>query len=210
MRSNSYLVATLPLIMMVSALVGCGTPEPPRASSDDEAPKASAKSTKHIEKDRAVFEEMAPPGWSLQRFEEGLASYAVSIKQRPGAPEIGLVSGHITLDGRNEPMVKLRSGFSRDRDQSEQDREEVLNLYPDYEGYKKDAAVGSIGYNVKRSEDIRALEYYNLEKNISCYGHNPGQFRCYWGIPEKRMGIIFHSDDLGVVLPYVLERADVG
>ncbi|MDO9367294.1 MAG: hypothetical protein Q7T68_01875 [Sphingopyxis sp.] len=196
--------------MMVSALAGCGTPEPPRASSGDEAPKASAKSVKQTEEDRTVFEEMAPPGWALQRFEGGLASYVVSIKRRPGAPEIGLISGHITLDGRNEPMVKLRSGLSRDKDQSEHDREEVLNLYPDYQGYKKNVAVGSIGYDVKRGEDIRALKYYNLEKKISCYGHTPGQFRCYWGTPEKRMGIIFYSEDLGVVLPYVLKRADVG
>ncbi|WP_447756304.1 hypothetical protein [Sphingopyxis fribergensis] len=196
------------LVLAFSTLVGCGAPEQPSAPTRGNAPQTSVKSAKQIHKDRAVFVEMAPPGWSLQRFDDGIASYNVIIPQRTNVTKIGIISGSITLDGRNEPMVKLGSAIPRLGNQSDHEREAALELYPDFEGYKKDVAVGSIGYAEKRGEDIHAVAYYNLDKNISCYGHVPKQFRCYWGTHAKRMGLFFHSDDLGVVLPYVLEMAD--
>lgn len=207
MRSYSYMVATLALMLAFSPLVGCGAPERPSAPTPDNAPQTSVKSAKQIKKDRAVFVEMAPPGWSLRSFDDGVASYAVAIPQGTNGTKIGIVSGFITLDGRNESMVKLRSAIPRFGHQSDQERKEVFSLYPDFKGYEKDVAVGSIGYNVERGVDIHAVAYYNLDNDISCYGHIPLQFRCYWGTRDKRMGLLFHSDDLSIVLPYVLDMA---
>lgn len=208
MRPYLDMFATFALVSAFSTLVGCGAPEQPGAPTRGNAPQTIAKSTKQINEARAMFVEMAPPGWSLQDFDDGIAGYKVVIPQGTSVTKIGIISGSITLDGRNETIVKLGSAIIRSGNRSDHEREAVLELYPDFEGYKKDVAVGSIGYVEKRREDIHAVAYYNLDKKISCYGHVPLQFRCYWGTPAKRMGLFFHSDDLGVVLPYVLETAD--
>jgi len=202
MRPHSFTTAT-PLFLAFVVLHGCGVTNETSSSPGEKEPQMISKQKR--DEDRAAFENMAPPGWSLQKSDnDGVASYLVSIPQKSSSSKIVAVSAAITLDGRNEPMVRLGTAIPHWTGERRQDRETALSLFADFNEYEKDVAVRSTGYDLKRRTDIRGVAYYNFAKAISCYGHVPKQFECYWGTPSKRMSLYFHSDDLDVVLPYVL------
>lgn len=204
MSSVSHTTAISLLMVTLLTLEGCGRPDEQHTLASDKAPSPLAVSAQQRQVNRTAFEEIAPSGWSLRSVDDGAATYLVSIPQKPSAPKIGVLTGVISLNGLNEPMVKLGRAVVTSSNETDHEREAASTQYPDFEGYEKHVNVGSTGYDLESSRDIHAVAYYNFEKLISCYGHAPGQFACYWGTHRQRMSLHFNSDDFSVVLPYVL------
>lgn len=156
---------------------------------------------------RATFEKIAPLGWSLRRYEKGIADYSVTIPSPSLDLQPIIISGAITLDGRNETLVKLARATIRLTDESQRDIQKSSALSRDFDGYIKAVSVASVGYDLKEKRNIHQIEYYNFDAGVSCYGHDPGQFQCYWGKPDNRFSLYFSSKNLDVVLPYVKKIA---
>jgi hypothetical protein len=153
---------------------------------------------------QAYFEKLAPEGWHLKSFGEGGAEYRVSI---PPGNEQSSLSAMIRVDGANERMVSMGTAIIRNGAATEEEWSRAQLKYRDYDGYKKTVSVESFGYYVKYRQEIHSVSYVNRDIGVSCWGKSPGQLSCYWGSKEKRYSIYFQSDDIDLILPYVLKIA---
>lgn len=199
--------AVVPLLLL---LQGCGGTEQAKAPTEERSADPQAKPSLTADRNialRAEFESMAPSGWELKDYEEGLASYALSARLLKSTSNADVVSGAITLDGRNEALVKMGWGVAHPQNASREEIEQASQEYPVVQGYRKDVNPNPLAYSEAQMRDIRQLAYYDFKKGISCHGRYPGQFQCHWGSKMKRYSLFFSSQDIEVVLPYVARLA---
>lgn len=205
--AGNFGAAALPLLLL---LQGCGSTEQSKAPTEKRSADPQAKPSLTADRNmalRAEFESIAPSGWELKDYEEGLATYALSARLLKSTSNADVVSGAITLDGRNEALVKMGRGVARPQNASQEEIEQASQEYPVVHGYKKNVNPNPLAYSQAHMRDIRQLAYYDFEKGISCHGRYPGQFQCHWGSKMKRYSLFFSSQDIEVVLPYVAKLA---
>jgi hypothetical protein len=205
--ARKFGAASVPLILF---LQGCGSTAPSAAPAGEQS--GSHQAAPSVAKDdhialRAAFESMAPKGWELKDYEEGIASYTLSERLLESASRADAVFAAITLDGRNEALVKMGWGVARPANTSQEQIDEASLEYPVVDGYKMDVNPNPLAYSAVHMADVRQLAYYDFAKGISCHGRYPGQFQCHWGSKMERYSLFFMSEDIEVILPYVAKLA---
>lgn len=203
--------ATIGAAICLLSLQACGAPDQGNAPAPERhtQPAANASTIRH-EKERllATVGKIVPKGWKLLRVDRTHAHYKVLVwPLAKDAVPVEAFGGIIPV-GVDKEMVKLGREVFRDRNSSHEEVDQAAALYPDHEGYIKRISVETYGYDTKSGKDIREIEYFSREKHISCYGADPGQSTCYWGMPRTRFSLSFNSKDINTILPYVMTMVD--
>lgn len=151
------------------------------------------------------FRGLAPADWTLRRTHGAAAQFDVQLAGSSGGEPV-VVRGAVLLDGRFEPslspMAFSPSVVAREREKFGAVPEE----YPTVDGFEAVIDSRSLGFDTRRGIQVRSIKYINRDQGVFCRGTSPGLHKCFWGDPEVRLALNFHSDHTVPALEYIKEN----
>lgn len=185
--------------------VACSSP----SSSESEDGSGDVASTEVLSdevseqaREYLIPERQVPEGWVLleQRPEGAMFTIPYRAKGQSSA-FYGTILLHGQFEHKLDEYYFSYEAYRRDRARHYGYQE----VGPEFEGFAKVIDSPPLGFDRERNQYRHGIRYFNRTLGIKCFGYNPGWVQCFWGAPEMRNLLRFHSDDTVIAFGYLAE-----